>query len=344
MEYRRIGNSGLRVSEIGLGGGNFGARANEEVSINVINHALELGINFIDTSSMYVMGRSEEIIGQAVSGKRSQVIIATKFGHPSTVGPREQGGSRSFIMKAIDGSLRRLNTDYIDLYYMHHPDPDYMQSRPGAPIEETLRTLDELVKTGKVRYIGYSNCAAWQICDALWTSKVNNLVAFIALEAGYNLLDRSIERELIPCCKAHSIGLVAYGPLARGFLTGKYRRGQEMPAGTYITMALADPVTRPIFSDILSDANFDKLAKLEAFAKERGHTVGELAIAWILANPCTASVLAGGMNTDQVSANVAAIGLRLSEEDVSEVYRITHDIVIVAGATPLTTYAYRGSL
>ena len=153
MEYRRIGDSGLRVSEIGLGGNNFGGRANEEVSINIISHALELGINFIDTSSMYVMGRSEEIIGKAVRGKRSQVLIATKFGHPSTVGPHEQGGSRSFIMKAVDGSLRRLNTDYIDLYYMHHPDPE-------TPVEETLRTLDDMIRAGKVRYIGYSNCAA----------------------------------------------------------------------------------------------------------------------------------------------------------------------------------------
>jgi len=308
MEYRRLGNSGLKVSEIGLGGANWGGRVNEEVSINIISHALENGINFLDTAALYAQGRSEEIIGQAVRGKRSQVIIATKFGHPTNESSSEQGGSRRCIMKSVDASLRRLNTDYIDLYYMHHPDP-------GTPIEETMRTLDDLVRTGKVRYIGYSNCTAWQLCDALWTSKLNNLVAFVAMQAVYNLLDRSAERELVPCCEAHGIGLVAYAPLASGLLTGRYRRGHKIPAGT----KLAEPL--PFYTHIMTDANFDKLARLEAFAKERGHNVGEVAIAWLLSHLWVGSIIPGASNIDQLSANVAAIGWKLTEEDISQLGR-----------------------
>ena len=310
MEYRKIGNSGLKISEIGLGSNNFGGRANEEASIEVINHALEMGINFIDTAELYAQGRSEEIVGKAVKGKRSQVIIATKFGYPVNVGPNEQGGSRSYIIRAIDNSLRRLNTDYIDLYYMHHPDSE-------TPIEETLRTLDDLIRIGKVRYIGCSNFAAWQLCDALWTSKLSNLTSFIVVQPRYNLLDRDIEQELVPCCQTHNTGVVPWGPLASGFLTGKYRRGQEIPTG----WRLANPF--PIYSDVLADTNFDKLSKLETFAKERGHSVGELAIAWLLSHPWLASVIAGAMNVEQLSANVAAKDWKLSEEDITQLENIT---------------------
>ena len=309
MEYRRLGNSGLKVSAIGLGGNNFGARAGEEASINIVNHALEIGINFIDTAEMYAQGRSEELVGKAIKGKRFQVIIATKFGHPATVGSKEQGGSRSYMMKAVDTSLRRLNTDYIDLYYFHNPDPE-------TPIKETLCTLNDLVRTGKVRYIGCSNFAAWQLSDALWTSKVHNLESFITVQSRYNLLDRSIERELVPCCQAHGLSLIPWGPLASGFLTGKYRRGEEIPAG----MRLAKPFS--IYSDILTDANFDKLSKLEVFANERGHSVGEVAIAWLLSNPWLGSVIAGVMNIEQLSANIAAADWKLTTEDTTELDRI----------------------
>jgi len=296
MEYRRLGSSGLKVSEIGLGGNNFGNRAagvDEQTSINIINHALEMGINFIDTAETYAQGRSEELIGKAVNEKRSQAIIATKFGLPKSVSPSKQDGSRNYIMKAVEASLRRLNTDYIDLYYIHRPDLE-------TPIEETLRALDDLVRTGKVRYIGCSNFAAWQLCEALWTSKLRNLESFIAVQSKYNLLDRSIEQELVPCCQTYGIGLIPWGPLAAGFLTGKYRRGQEIPAGTRLA-------NRPlVYSDTLTDANFDKLAKLEAFAEERGHSVGELAIAWLLSHPWLGSVIAGAVNIEQLSANVGA--------------------------------------
>ena len=309
MEYRTLGKSGLRVSEIGLGGNNFGGWADEQTSINIIGHALELGINFIDTAAMYSQGRSEEIVGKAVKGKRFQAVIATKFGAPVNVGPSEQGGSRSHIMKSVDLSLRRLNTDYIDLYYIHYPDTK-------TPIEETLRTLDNLVRSGKVRYIGCSNFAAWQLCEALWSSKIYNLESFIAVQTRYNLLDRSIERELVPCCQTYGIGVVPWGPLASGFLTGKYHRGAEIPKG----VRLANPP--PIYHDVLSDTNFNKLDKLEAFAKERDHSVGDLAIAWLLSHHWLGSVIAGATSKEQLSSNAAAVNCKLTAEDVAQLEKI----------------------
>ncbi len=305
MDYRGLGKSGLKVSEIGLGTNAFGGRADEQTSIGIINAALELGINFIDTAGRYTQGRSEEIIGKAVKGKRSQVIIATKFGHRLSVGPSQQGGSRSYIMKAVDASLKRLNTDYIDLYYFHSPDP-------STPVQETLRALDDLVRTGKVRYIGCSNFAAWQLCEALWTSKLNSLESFIVVQSKYNLLDRSVESELVPCCESYGVGLIPWGPLASGFLTGKYRRGLEVAAG----MRLAKPMS--IYTDVLNDTNLDKLDKLEAFAKERGHSVGELAIAWLLFHPWLSSVIAGAMNAEQLSTNIAAADWKLTAEDITQ--------------------------
>jgi aryl-alcohol dehydrogenase-like predicted oxidoreductase len=307
MEYRSIGKSGLRVSAVGLGGNNFGGRAGDEASIDVINQAIEMGINFIDTAAAYTEGRSEELVGKAVKGKRSRVIIATKFGNPRSVGPGEQPGSRRHIVQSAEASLRRLGTDYIDLYYLHYPDLE-------TPIEETLRALDDLVRTGKVRYIACCNFAAWQLSDALWTSRFNNLESFIAVQSRYNLLDRSIEKELAPCCQAHDVGVIPWGPLASGFLTGKYQRGKVIPAGT--RFASAAPMT--IYNDVMTDANFDKLGKWEVFAKERGHSVGELAIAWLLAHPWLGSVIAGAMNKDELVDNVKAAGWKLTAEDVRE--------------------------
>ena len=205
--------------------------------------------------------------------------------------------------------MRRLNTDYIDLYYIHFPDTE-------TPIEETLRALDDLVRTGKVRYIGCSNFAAWQLCEAMLTSKLHNLESFVAVQPRYNLLDRSIEQEMVPCCQSYGVGVIPWGPLASGFLTGKYRRGQEVPAG----VRLANPSL--IYADVLTDANFDKLAKLEAFAEKRGHSIGELAIAWLLSHPWLGSVIAGAMNIEQLSANVAAGRWKLVPEDTVQLDKI----------------------
>jgi len=307
MEFRRLGKSGLKVSAIGLGTNAFGSRADEQTSINIINHALELDINFIDTAAVYAQGHSEEIVGKAIKGKRLQVIIATKFGYPRDVGPNEQGGSRNYIMKAVDSSLRRLNTDYIDLYYIHFVDTE-------TPIEETLRALDDLVRAGKVRYIGCSNFSAWQLCEAIWTSKLYNLESFVAVQPRYNLLDRSIEREMVPCCQTYGVGVIPWGPLASGFLTGKYDRSQEIPARFSPSAG--------IYRDVYTEANFERLSKLGTFARERSHSVGELAVAWLLSRPWLGSVITGATNAEQVSSNVAAGDWKLTEEDVDQLDKI----------------------
>ncbi|MBI4268030.1 MAG: aldo/keto reductase [Chloroflexi bacterium] len=306
MAYRKLGNSGLKVSEVGLGSNNFGWRDDEATSITVINQAIDNGINFIDTADIYGRGQSEDFVGKAVKDKRSRVIIATKFANPMGDGPNDRGGSRQYIFKAVDASLRRLQTDYIDLYQMHIADA-------STPIEETLRALDDLVHAGKVRYIGCSNFAAWQLCEALWTSRVHNLEPFVTVQPRYNLLDRGIERELVPCCQAYNVGVIPYTPLAGGFLTGKYRQGQEPPAG--VRFSRRDPN----YDRIVNSFNWQKLAKLEAFATGHGHTIGELAIAWLLAKPWTSTVIAGARNLEQITANVTAGQWKLTPDEVTEV-------------------------
>ena len=303
MEYRKLGKSGLKVSAVGLGTNAFGSRADEQTSIKTIEHALELGVNFIDTAESYTQGRSEEIVGKAVNGKRSQAIIATKFGHVRTVGPKERGGSHSYLIKALENSLRRLNTDYIDLYYLHTPDTE-------TPIVETLRALGDLVHAGKVRYIACSNFAAWQLCEAEWTSRLHNLEPFIAIQSSYNMLDRSIEQEIVPCCQSYGIGVVPWGPLASGFLTGKYALSPEVPARFSPSAG--------IYQGIFTEANFEKLAKLKLFARERNHSVGELAVAWLLSHPWLGSVITGATNAEQVTSNVAAGDWKLTAEDVTQ--------------------------
>ncbi len=309
MEYRKLGKSGVKVSAIGLGGANFGWWADEQTSIAVVNQALDLGINFIDTADMYDRGRSEEFVGKAVKGKRTNVIIATKFGYPMGDGPNESGGSRHHVMKAAEDSLRRLQTDYIDHYQMHLPDPT-------TPIEETLRALDDLVRTGKVRYIGCSNFASWQLCEALWMSKINNIQAFVTIQSRYNLLERQIESEVVPCCRAYDIGVIPWGPLAGGFLTGKYSHGSRSAVDGRLSKA------NGLYENIFTEGNWSRLAKLQAFAAERGHTLGELAITWLLAKPWVSTVIAGARKTEQVSANIAAVEWKLTAGEVAEVEAI----------------------
>jgi aryl-alcohol dehydrogenase-like predicted oxidoreductase len=306
MEYRRLGNSGLRVSELGLGANNFGWWADEQTSIAVINHALDMGINYIDTADMYDRGRSEEFVGKALKGKRANVIIATKFAAPMAEGPNDKGGSRHYIMKAVEASLKRLQTDYIDVYQMHNPDTE-------TPIEETLRTLDDLVHAGKIRYIGCSNFAAWQLCEALWTSTARHLHSFVTVQVRYNVLERSIETELVPCCRKYGIGVIPWGPLAGGFLTGKYQQGEQAPADA----RLAKPVG--IYSHIFTDDNWNKLSKLKAFAAKHGHTVAELAIAWLRAKPWITSVIAGARTVEQLSVNLPAMQWKLTDDEIAEI-------------------------
>lgn len=306
MEYRSLGSSGLKVSEIGLGGNNFGWYADEPTSIAVINHALDLGVNYIDTADMYDRGTSEAFIGSALKGKRSQVVIATKFGYPMGDGPNEKGGSRHYMVQAIENSLRRLKTDYIDLYQIHMPDPT-------TPIEETLRAFEDLIRSGKVRYIGCSNFAAWQLCEALWTAKACNLPSFVTVQSRYNMLEREIEKELVPCCQTYNIGVIPWGPLSGGFLTGKHSKGMKPK------LYGEQPKPPPLYNPMFLDANWDKLVKLERFASECGHKPADLAIAWLLAKPYVSTVIAGVRTKEQVSANVAAAEWKLTTEELNEV-------------------------
>jgi len=306
MKYRSLGLSGLKVTEIGLGGNNFGWYADEQTSIAVIHHALELGVNYIDTADMYDRGSSEAIIGKALEGKRSHVIIATKFGLPMGDGPNERGSSRHYVMRAVEASLRRLRTDYIDLYQIHVPDST-------TPIEETLRALDDLVRSGKVRYVGCSNFAAWQLCEALWTARDCRISSMVTVQSRYNILEREIENELVPCCQAYGIGIIPWGPLSGGFLTGKYGKGAKPKLDG---RQLKPP---PLYDPVFLDANWDKLIALEQFAMERGHKLPDLAIAWLLAKPYISAVIAGVRTKDQVSANVAASDWTLTDAELKEV-------------------------
>ncbi len=317
MNYRTLGKSGLKVSEISLGGDTFGRDIDEPAAIAVINQALETGINYIDTADVYGRGggRSEEIIGRAVKGKRSRVIIATKFGVAVGEGSQQFAskdglGSRAYIMKAVEASLKRLGTDYIDLYQFHQTDPT-------TPIEETLRAMDGLVKAGKVRFIGASNLPGWELCEALWVSKVAGLSSFVSDQPRYNLLDRHCEEEIVPCCQTYGLGVIPWYPLAGGFLTGKYRRGAELPSGTRFQ---SNP---PMYMWLLNDANFEVLEKLEKFASERGHTVAELALAWLVSHPWISTVIAGVTKPQQVAANVAAAQWKLTPEEMKQVDGLT---------------------
>ena len=309
MQYRRLGASGLHVSTVGLGTNNFGFRMDQESSIRVARHAVDEGINFIDTADSYGGGLSEERIGMALKDNRHDVIIASKAGNPVGEGPNKRGASRHNIMNRVEASLRFLQTDYIDLYQVHRPDPN-------TPIEETMRALDDLVRQGKVRYIGCSNFAAWQVCEAIWTSRANNFAPFVTVQPEYNMLNRSVERELVPFCHEYNIGILPFYPLASGFLTGKYRQGEPVPEGTRLAG------NQRAQGNTLTEKNFAMLARLENFAEERGHPMVELAIAWLLGNSAVSSVIAGATRTEQVTANVKAADWALTPEDMTEIDEI----------------------
>ncbi len=314
MEYRQLGNSGLQVSVVGLGTNNFGGRVDAERSEAVLAAAVDQGINFIDTANSYGRGVSEERIGYAVKvrGIRSQVLIATKVSSAMGEGPNTSGTSRHHIMQEVEASLSRLQTDYIDLYQIHFPDPK-------TPIEETLRALDDLVRQGKVRYIGCSNFSAWQACEAMWTSRTLNLNPFVSVQPEYSLLNRGIERELVPFCRTYNVGIVPFFPLASGFLTGKYRQGEAIPEGTrFAGNARAQERT-------LTERNFALLDRLESFSKAHDHSMVELAIAWLLGNPAVSSVIAGATRTEQVEANAKAADWRMTPEEMSEVAALLQD-------------------
>jgi aryl-alcohol dehydrogenase-like predicted oxidoreductase len=304
MDYGRLGSSGLLVSKIGLGCNNFGARIDLDQTRSVIDRALDQGVTLFDTADVYGSGTSEKFIAECLGNRRKDVIIATKLAAPMGESPYMRGTSRRYIIEAAEASLRRLKTDYIDLYQFHQPDAE-------TPIVESLQAMDDLVRQGKVRYVGHSNFAAWQIVDAQWTARTEHLVRPISAQHEYSLLDRNVQAEVLPAARAMGLGLLPYFPLASGFLTGKYRKGAPLPEGARLTKAPAARQGR-----ILTDRNFELLDKWEAFASERGHSMTELAFAWLLAHPEVSSVIAGATRPDQVDENVRAGNWELSREDM----------------------------
>jgi aryl-alcohol dehydrogenase-like predicted oxidoreductase len=299
--YQRLGHSGLIVSAVGLGTNNFGGRLDLARTRAVVERALEQGVTLIDTAETYGGGHSEEFIGESLGSRRHDVVLATKFGYNAGEGRN----SRSYIRGAIERSLRRLKTDYIDLYQIHRSDP-------GTPILETLQTLDELVHEGKVRYVGHSNFAGWQIVDAAWTAEVERLTRPISAQHDYSLLSRGIEQEVLPAVRATGLGLLPYFPLAAGMLTGKYRPG-VVPEGTRLAGG------SPMAERVLTEANFERIERLERFAQQHDHSLLDLAFAWLLSQPEVGSVIAGATRPEQVDQNVVAGEWRLSPSDMEAV-------------------------
>ncbi|NJC68680.1 aldo/keto reductase [Planosporangium thailandense] len=313
MRFRRLGDSGLVVSVVGIGCNNFGARIDADRTREVVHAALDAGVNLFDTADIYgnTPGASEELLGAALGNRRADVVVATKFGMDmrGANGPDWGArGSRRYIMRAVEASLRRLNTDYIDLYQMHQPDP-------GTPIEETLCALDDLVRAGKVRYLGNSNFAGWQVADAEWTANTGDLNRFISAQNEYSLLNRDVERELVPACERFGLGVLPFFPLASGLLTGKYKRDQAAPAGTRLA---ADR-----YASRLAAAPWDAIEKLEAYADKRGLSLLDVAIGGLAAQPAVSSVIAGATSAEQVRANVAAVRWEPTREDLAELDEIT---------------------
>ncbi len=304
MKMRRLGTSGLKVSEVGLGCNNFGMRIDAKETQAVVDAALDAGVTFFDTADIYGATKSEEFLGKALGKRRQDITLATKFGMRIGDDPRRMGGSRRWIMRAVEDSLTRLGTDYIDLYQFHAPDAD-------TPIDETLRALDDLVSQGKVRYIGNSNFTGWQIADADWTSAGST--RFVCAQNLYSLLERKVEFEVLPACEHFGLGFLPFFPLASGLLSGKYKRGEKPPEGTRLAAWGARGAAA------MSDKNFDKVEKLETWAAERGHTILELAFAWLLGHEVVSSVIAGATTPEQVQTNAATAAWRLSPEDVKEV-------------------------
>jgi aryl-alcohol dehydrogenase-like predicted oxidoreductase len=314
MRYRRLGNSGLAVSVVGLGCNSFGRRVDRAQTQAVVDAAIDAGITLFDTADIYgdPPGSSEELLGAALAanGRRDDVLIATKFGGAMSGanGPDwDARGSRRYITRAVEASLRRLGTDYIDLYQIHRPDPE-------TPIAETLSTLDDLVRAGKVRYLGHSNFSGWQLAEAAWTARTDRLTPFVSAQNEYSLVRRGVEADLMPACHAYGIGLLPYFPLANGLLTGRYRRA-DIPAGARLSQER--------YASYLAAAPWDTIDALAAFAQERGLSMVDVAIAGLVAKPAVGSVIAGATSPEQVRTNAGAIAWVPSEEDLARLDEIT---------------------
>ncbi len=314
MKYRNMGSSGLKVSLAGLGCNKVGARIDEAASHRVVHAALDRGITLFDTADIYGAGVSEAFLGSALGARRQDVVVVTKFGLPMDKREDVSRGSRRYAIAAVEASLKRLGTDYIDLYLLHRPDPD-------TPIEETLEAMDSLVRQGKVRYIGCSNFTGWQIADADWHARVEGRVRFVAAQNEWSLLERAIEAEVAPACERFGLGIMPFYPLACGMLTGKYRRGAAAPEGTRLA-----GVEETYYPGLLSKRNFAKVEALEAWAGERGHTLLELALAWLASRPVVATVIAGATKPEQIEANAAAsTGWTLDADEFAAIDAVLKD-------------------
>jgi len=307
MEYKSLGNSGLKVSVVGLGCNNFGMRCDKAQTDLVVNKALDKGITFFDTADVYGgRGRSEELLGQALGNRRKDIILATKFGISMGDGPLMQGASRRYTFNAVEASLRRLGTDYIDLYQIHFPDPE-------TPIAETLDALTDLIHQGKVRYIGCSNFRGWQLADAIWTSRNDGYASFITAQNLYSLLERDIEQELVPAARHFNVGILPYLPLASGLLTGKYRRGESAPDDTRFSLRGERG------QQALEQTDFDKIERLESYAHEHKRSLLELAIGWLASQPHVSCVMAGATKPEQIDQNVSAAEWKLTPDEIAEI-------------------------
>jgi len=311
MQIRNLGGSGLRVSAVGLGCNNFGQRIDLEASRKVIHKAIDLGITLFDTADIYSnMGGSETVLGEVLGDRRKDIVLATKYSKPMAEDGTKQGASRRYIFQAVEASLKRLKTDYIDLYQQHDYDP-------LTPIEETMRALDDLVRQGKVRYLGNSNFPAWRIAEAEYVARAMNVSRFVSCQDEYSLVVRDLEKDLLPAAQQYNLGLLPFFPLASGLLTGKYKRGEAAPDDTRFgkVARLRDRYVTPRNEDIVE--------KLQAYAKAHGHTMLELAFSWLAARPQVASVIAGATRVEQVEQNVKAIGWTLTAEEIAEIDAIT---------------------
>tara|TARA_Y100000590_G_scaffold223549_1_gene252855 strand:+ start:3870 stop:4808 length:939 start_codon:yes stop_codon:yes gene_type:complete len=312
MKYRKLGRSGLDVSAVGLGTNNFGRKLDFKASETVILSALDNEINTIDTSNSYGDGLSEEYIGKSLKGRRQDAVLATKVASPQGEDPNNKGASRKHILEQVEISLKRLQTDYIDLYQIHFPDPH-------TPIDETLLTLDDLVKSGKILYAGCSNFASWQLAQAMERAKSLQISGFVSIQPHYSILQREIESEILPCCVEYGVGILPYFPLENGLLTGKYKRNSIVPKGS----RLSDGSPRSLKT--LDNANYDLLEKLEEFSENQGRSMVELAIAWLLSNKMISTVIAGATKPEQIQLNAKGSDWNLSEEDIQYINEILGD-------------------
>ncbi len=310
MDYVNLGASGLKVSRLCLGTMMFGGPTDEGESIRIIHRAIDEGINFIDTANVYSAGESERVVGKALSDRRGEAVLVTKVCGAMGDGPNDSGTSRYHILAEVENSLRRLDTDHIDLYLIHRADP-------GTPIQETLMALDLLVRQGKVRYVGCSNFDAWKICEALWTSDRHNLASLCCVQPLYNIVNRDPELELFPLCQQFGIGVMAYSPLARGVLTGKYARGQAFPEGSRASRG-----DRRIQETELRPESFDVALEVQSLARSQACTPSQFALAWVIANPIVAAAVLGPRTMEQFEDNLGSLGVEIEADALDEIDRL----------------------